>query len=146
VREAAKNANISLVGSPISEINDDAYSRAFVAMVQDGAEAVYVGDEPEHFVNMRLCVQLATKFRLPSLYSWREAVEAGGFMAYAFELSDLIRRNADIIDLILKGANPGDIPFYQARQYNLIINLKTAKALDLTIPPSLLARADEVIE
>jgi putative ABC transport system substrate-binding protein len=146
LRDVAKNANISLVGSPINKINEDAYRGAFVAMVQQGAEAVYVGDEPEHFVNMRLCVQQATTFRLPSLYSWREAVEAGGFMAYAFELSDLIRRNANIIDLILKGANPGDIPFYQARQYNLIINLKTATTLGITIPASLLARADEVLE
>jgi putative ABC transport system substrate-binding protein len=146
VRDAAKSANISLVGSPISEINEGAYRRAFVAMVQEGAEGVYAGDEPEHFTYMRLCAQLATKTRLPSIYSWREAVESGRLMAYAFELSDLIRRNADIIDLILKGANSGDIPFYQARQYNLIINLKTAKLLDMTMPPSLLARADEVIE
>ena len=147
LKEACGKLSISLIGSPLdSPIEEASYRRAFAAMAQEGADAVYVGDEPEHFVNMRLIAELAEKDRLPAIYSWRQAVEAGGFMAYAFEFLDLVRHNADIIDRILKGARPGEIPIYQAREYKLAINLKTAKALGLTVPASLLTRADEVIE
>jgi putative tryptophan/tyrosine transport system substrate-binding protein len=115
-------------------------------MALEGADAVFVGDEPEHFIYLRLIARLAEASRLPTVYAWREGGEAGGFMAYAFEILDLYRHNADIIAKILAGAKPGDIPFYQARTFELSFNLKTAKALGLTIPTSLLARADAVIE
>jgi putative ABC transport system substrate-binding protein len=145
--EASKARGISLVGSPLDDPIDEAsYRRAFTIIVRDRADAVFVGDEPEHYLYVRLISELAEKDRLPSIYAWREGVKAGGFMAYAFELLDLYRHNADDIDLILQGAKPGDIPFYQARKFELLINLKTATALGFTIPPSLLARADEVIE
>jgi putative ABC transport system substrate-binding protein len=145
--EFSKKAGITLVGAPlVGPISGDSYRRAFAVMAQEGAEAVFVGDEPEHFGNLRLIVELAEKGRLPTLYAWREAVEIGGLMAYAFEFLELFRHNADVIDQILKGAKPGDIPFYQARKFDLAINLKTAKTLGLEIPASLLARADEVIE
>jgi putative ABC transport system substrate-binding protein len=112
-------------------------------MAQEGADAVFVGDEPEHLTHIRLIAELAEKARLPSVYAWREGVQAGGLMAYAFEILDLIRRNADIIAKILAGAKPGDIPFYEALKFELSFNLKTAKALGIEIPGFLLAVADE---
>jgi putative ABC transport system substrate-binding protein len=145
--EASRDRTISLVGSPLdSPISEAAYRQSFATMAQDGADAVFIGDEPEHFPHLRLIAELAEKARLPTAYAWREGVEAGGFMAYAFELLDLHRHNADVIAKILAGAKPGDIPFYQARKFELSFNLKTAKALGIEIPGSLLARADEVID
>jgi putative tryptophan/tyrosine transport system substrate-binding protein len=145
--EASRERGISLVGSPLqSPISEAAYRQSFTTMAQEGADAVFVGDEPEHFTQLRLIAELAEKVRLPTVYAWREGVDAGGFMAYAFELLDLIRHNADMIAKIFAGARPGDIPFYQARKFELSFNLKTAKALGIAIPGSLLARADAVIE
>jgi putative tryptophan/tyrosine transport system substrate-binding protein len=145
--EASRERGISLVGSPLqSPISEAAYRQWFATIAQEGADAVFVGDEPEHFPHVRLIAELAEKARLPTVYAWREGVEAGGFMAYAFENLDLHRHNADIIAKIFAGAKPGDIPFYRARKFDLSFNLKTAKALGIEIPGSLLALADEVIE
>jgi putative ABC transport system substrate-binding protein len=88
----------------------------------------------------------ALKHRIPSMHSGREFAEAGGLMSYGPDLVDLVRRAAGYADKILKGARPADLPVEQPTKFELIINLKTAKVLDLTIPPSLLARANEVIE
>ena len=94
----------------------------------------------------QLIVELVNKIRLPAMYGAREFVEAGGLMAYQADQGEAGRRMADDVHQILNGANPGDIPIYQAAKFAFVINLKTAKALGLTIPPSILARADEVIE
>jgi len=90
--------------------------------------------------------ELAAKHRLPGVYSWREAVDAGGLLSYGPDFRDLSRRAATYVDKILKGAKPGDLPIEQPTKYDLVINLKTAKALGLTIPQTLLLRADQVIE
>jgi putative tryptophan/tyrosine transport system substrate-binding protein len=94
----------------------------------------------------RRLVNLAAKNRLPTMFSFRDYVDAGGLMSYGPNLPDLHRRAAAYVDKILKGANPADLPVEQADRFRLVINLKTAKALGLTIPQSLLIRADEVIQ
>ena len=105
-----------------------------------------MSDESEHFAYRRLLVELAAKTRIPASYAYREHVELGGLMAYSFDLEDVARDNARQIAEILKGANPGDIPLRQATKFQLVINVKTAKALGLEMPSTLLLRADEVIE
>jgi putative ABC transport system substrate-binding protein len=90
--------------------------------------------------------QFAIENKLPSVYTFREYVEAGGLMAYMPNYKDLFRRAASYVDKILKGAKPGDLPIEQPRGFQLFINLKTARALGLTVPRTLLAGADEVIE
>jgi putative ABC transport system substrate-binding protein len=146
LRQWSESRHISLVGSQLGKaVDETAYRSAFATMSQEMADAVYVGYEGEHYVNQRLIVELAATSRLPAFYAFRESVEVGGLMAYASDISDTIRHNADLIAKILGGAKPGDIPFYQSRKFDLVINLRTAKALDLTIPLSLLVQA-EVIE
>src|SRR5206468_7211538 len=98
------------------------------------------------FTERRRLVDLAAKNRLPAVYAQREFVEAGGLMAYGPNLADLFRRAATYVDKILKGTKPGNLPVEQPTKFELAINLKTAKALGLTIPQSVLERADEVIQ
>jgi putative ABC transport system substrate-binding protein len=122
------------------------FDRAFSDMTAGRAGALTVLVSPMFFGERRRLVDLAAKTRLPTVFPWREYVDAGGLMAYGADLADLFRRAATYVDKILKGAKPGDLPIEQPTKYELIINLKTAKALGLTIPPSLLQRADQVIE
>ena len=146
-REAAKRAGISLKAALLgSAFNEAEYQRVFRSMEQDRADALMVSDEAENLTNRATIVELAAKGRIPTIYPFREFVEVGGLMAYTVDLADIYRRVANLIDKILRGANPGDIPFYQPTKFELSINLKTAKALGLEMPAMLLGRADEVIE
>ena len=120
--------------------------RAFDTAIKQRAEAMMVGLGTVAQSNVGRVVDLSVKRRLPSIYSSREFVDAGGLMAYGVSYPDLYRRAAKYVDKILKGAKPGDLPIEQPTKFELVINLKTAKALGLTIPPSLLGRADEVIQ
>jgi len=115
-------------------------------MEQQRPDAVLVSGEGDLYANRQLIAELAEKNRLPVMCPYRDYVEAGGLMAYAVDLAELLRRMADNVHQILKGAKPGDIPIYQPTKFELLINLKTAKALGLTLPPALLARATEIIE
>ena len=124
----------------------DDFDRAFSEMTRGRAGALTVLTSIMLFDERRRLVDLAAKNRLPAVYPWREAVDAGGLMAYGANLPDLYRRAATYVDKILKGAKPGDLPVEQATKFELVINLKTAKALGLTMPQSLLQRADEVIQ
>jgi putative ABC transport system substrate-binding protein len=123
------------------------YTGAFATMAQARVDAVLVHSSAltvRH--NPRLLAELALKHRLPTIYMGRGNVVAGGLMSYGPDFNDMHQRAAVYIDKILKGAKPADLPVEQASKFLLIINLRTAKALGLTIPPSLLARADEVID
>jgi putative tryptophan/tyrosine transport system substrate-binding protein len=120
--------------------------RAFSDMTRARAGALTVVPSAMLFGERRRLVDLAAKNRLPAVYQWREGVDAGGLMSYGPDFADLFRRAATYVDKILKGAKPADLPVEQATKFDLVINLKTAKTLGLTIPPSLLQRADEVIQ
>jgi putative ABC transport system substrate-binding protein len=122
------------------------FDRAFSDMTRARANALMVLTSSMFFGERRRLVDLAAKNRLPAVYTWREFVDAGGFISYGPNLAHLYRRAATYVDKILKGAKPGDLPVEQPTKFELVINLKTAKALGLTIPPSLLQRADEVIQ
>src|SRR5688572_11708052 len=122
------------------------FDRAFSEMTRARAGALTVLASPMLFSERRRLVDLAAKNRLPAVYPLREYVDAGGLMSYGANAADLYRRVATYVNRILKGTKPGDLPIEQPTNFELVVNLKTAKALGLTIPPSLLARADQVIE
>jgi putative ABC transport system substrate-binding protein len=122
------------------------FDRAFSDMTTARAGALTVLGTVMFFNERRRLVDLAAKNRLPAVYPSREYVDAGGLMAYGSNFADLFRRAAAYVDKILKGAKPGDLPVEQPTKFELVINLKAAKALGLTIPQSLLLRADEVIQ
>jgi putative ABC transport system substrate-binding protein len=122
------------------------FERAFSEMTKARAGALTVLTSVMFVNERRRLVDLAAENRLPAAYAQREFVDAGGLMSYGTNVADLFRRAATYVDRILKGAKPGDLPVEQSTKFELVINLKAAKALGLTIPPSVLARADQVIE
>jgi putative ABC transport system substrate-binding protein len=146
LRAAGERLGISLVWMLPEKGTPSEIERVFAEMGRQRPDAVLVSGEGDLYAHRQLIAELAEKNRLPVMCPYRDYVEAGGLMAYAVDLAELLRRMANNVDQILKGAKPGDIPIYQPTKFVLLINLKTAKALGLTVPPSLLARADEVIE
>jgi putative ABC transport system substrate-binding protein len=122
------------------------FEGAFTAMTKARADGLLVLPYPFTFVHARRIADLAAKSRLPGMFAFRESVEAGGLMAYAANAPDMFRRAATYVDKILKGAKPADLPVELPTKFELVINLKTAKALGLKIPQSHLIRADEVIQ
>jgi putative ABC transport system substrate-binding protein len=126
----------------------DALETAFAALPQAHADALLVMEDALVLSTRlgRRLADLAATSRLPAMYSWREYVDAGGVMAYGPSLQETYRRAATYVDKLLKGAKPADLPVEQPTQFELLINLKTAKTLGLTIPPIILVQADEVIQ
>jgi putative ABC transport system substrate-binding protein len=124
----------------------DDFDKAFAAMGKQRPDGLYVLQGPLMNANQKRIVGLALKSRLPSVYNNRGAVDAGGLMYYGADIADSYRRAAYYVDRILKGAKPADLPVEQPTKFELVINLKTAKQIDLTIPQSLLFRADKVIK
>ena len=143
VRRAAQGMGVTLV---LAEFTPHEYTDAFALIRRAQAKAVFVSPSPAAYADRALIVDFTSRARLPSISYYRESVELGGFMSYRVNLADVWRRAAGYVDKILKGAKPADLPVEQPTKFELVINLKTAKALGLTIPPSLLARADEVIQ
>lgn len=124
----------------------DEFDRAFARITRERADALIVFPSPMLFFERRRIVDLAAKHRLPSMTSAKEFVELGGLMAYGANIPDLLRRSSTYVDKILRGAKRADLPVEQRIKFELVINLKTARALGLTIPQSLLRRAGEGIQ
>jgi ABC-type uncharacterized transport system substrate-binding protein len=144
VKHAARSLDLQL--QLVGARGPEEFDGAFMAMAKVRAGALLVVQDPAFTPQRARLVDLAAKHRLPAIFTQREDVEAGGLMSYGPSLSDLWRRAATFVDKILKGAKPGDLPVEQPAKFELVINLKTARALGLTILPSLLGRADQVIE
>jgi putative ABC transport system substrate-binding protein len=113
---------------------------------RDGMQALYVGQTPLLFARRTEIAALAASARLPSVSGYAEFAAAGGFLAYAADLPDIYRRAASFVDKVLKGGNVSDLPIERPVKFELVVNLRTAKAMELTVPESFLVRADEVIE
>jgi ABC-type uncharacterized transport system substrate-binding protein len=139
----------SVLGVSIHSIaiqSPDDFDPVFGAMVKDRPESLLVLADTVTVANRQRAIEFAARNRVPAIYEVRAFVEDGGLMSYGIDMSDHYRRAAVYVDKILKGAKPADLPVEQPTKFELVINLKTAKALGLTIPPSLLQRADQVIE
>ncbi len=143
-RAAAAMLNLTLHSVEVRALTD--YDAAFQAIARLRPDALTVGPDPVAIGNRTRIVEFALTQRIPAVYPYREFVMSGGLIAYTNNISDLFRRAADYIDRILKGAKPGDLAVEQPTKFELVINLKTAKAMALTIPQSLLLRADDVIQ
>jgi putative tryptophan/tyrosine transport system substrate-binding protein len=141
---AAKTLGLKLLSLEVRGLDD--FESAFARAKREGAQALITTSGPLIATQRRLVLDFAAKNRLPAIYSNGEFVEAGGFMSYAPNYTDLWRRAAGYVDKILKGAKPADLPVEQPTKFELIINLNAAKQIGLTIPPNVLARADKVIK
>jgi putative tryptophan/tyrosine transport system substrate-binding protein len=146
LQEAATRAGISVTVADVTgKFDKVAYEQAFDTLAQDRVDGLLLSDASEHITNRQLIVDLAAKYRLPTVYPFREFADVGGLLAYGVDLGDVGRRLADMTDQVLRGAKPGDIPFYQETKFELVLNRTTAKSLGLEFPATLLAVADEVI-
>jgi len=141
---AARSLGVTLQSVEIRTADD--FERAFASVLTGRPEALVVGPGQFLFTHQRRVVEFALKNRLPSIYAWKDPVSAGGLIAYGVNIPQVYRRAAYYVDKILRGTKPGDLPVEQPTKFDLVVNLKTAKALGLTIPPGLLLRADEILE
>ena len=146
LRDAGRRLGISIVSMVPQAGTPAEIERVFAEMGQQLADAVLVSGEGDLYAHRHLIAELANKNRLPAICPYRDYVDAGVLMGYTVDLAELLKRMADDVHQILRGVKVGDIPIYQATKFELLINLKTAKALSLALPPALLARADEMIE
>jgi putative ABC transport system substrate-binding protein len=144
---AAAAARTLRLEAPLVRVDGaDQLDSAFSAMTREHPGALFILQSSMFFTERRRIVDLVVKHQLPTMFNAREYAELGGLMAYGANVADLFRRSATYVDKILKGANPADLPIEQPTKFELVINLKTVKALGLTIPPTVLVRADEVIQ
>jgi putative ABC transport system substrate-binding protein len=147
LRGAAGQVGVTLVGPSLeSPLGEDEYRRVTLDMMRQGAEAILVSEAPENFAHRTIIVGLADRHRIPFLYPLTEYVRIGGLLSYSVDNEERHRMIARYIDHVLKGTDPANLPFFQPTNYLMTINLRLANTLGLTIPPTLLARADEVIE
>ena len=144
IKTAATSLGLQLL--PVGARGPTELDGAFATMARERVGAVFVVTDPAYISHRARIVELANKHRLPSVFTQKADAEAGGLMSYGPSFTAIYRRGAYYVDKILRGAKPGDLPVEQPTKFELVINLKTAKALGLTIPPSLLQRADEVIQ
>jgi putative tryptophan/tyrosine transport system substrate-binding protein len=143
VRQAAASLGLELSEA---EVRDADYTRAFAALAAGRPQGLMVAGHTFFMRDRAQIIALAAQYKLPAIYEWREQAEDGGLMAYSTSLYGLYQRVAEYVDRILKGAKPGELPIERPSKFELVINLRTARALGLTIAPSVLLRADEVIE
>jgi len=144
VRAAARGLGVTV--QSVEARSREELEQALAVLKRDHPSALLMTADSIHHRYIDRIVAFTLETRLPAMFQLREAVDRGGLMSYGADLPDLTRRTASYVDKILKGARPADLPVEQPTKFELVINLKTAKALGLTIPPSLLARADQVIE
>jgi len=144
VATAAQNLGIEVHTVIVRRAED--FAPALLGMKKNHDHGVLVTSAPFMFVHRKIVVDLAAAHRIPAIYEFQVFVESGGLMSYGVNASEMQRRAAGYVDKILRGAKPGNLPVEQPTKFELVINLKTAKALGLTIPPSLLGRADEIIQ
>ena len=140
---AARKLGLDLI---VVEAAPNDYASAFAAITDANVQAVFVGGTALNFGRRHSIVDFAAKNRLPAIYHTRQFVDDGGLISYGVDFLDIFHRAAGYVDRILRGAKPSDLPVEQPRKFELVINLKTAKTLGITVPASLLARADEVME
>jgi putative ABC transport system substrate-binding protein len=146
VKEAEKAGTRLGVKLVVVDATDREYARAFATMKAERAGALFVVSSTVFNRDRMRIIELAAKHRLPAIYEWREHVEEGGLMAYGSSNRGLFRRVAAFVDRIFKGANPAELPVEQPTVFELTVNMRVARALGLTFPPSILVRADHVIE
>jgi putative ABC transport system substrate-binding protein len=147
LQSAQKGAQILHLSLALYEVHDTTtLDAAFVILTKDRPDGLLVPGDPFLVSQRSRIAQFAIENKLPSIYTFREYIEAGGLIAYTPNFHDLFRRAATYVDKILKGAKPGDLPIEQSTKFRLLINLKTARIVGVSLPPWLLARADEVIE
>jgi putative ABC transport system substrate-binding protein len=145
--EVARQAGVVVIDAPLdAPIGDAAYRRAFAQMVEAKADALVVEDVPENSTNRATIIALAKNNRLPAIYPYPAVIEEGGFISYGMDVEDFFRRSAGYMHKILEGTKPSDLPIYQPTKFELAVNLKTAKALGLTLPDAFLTRAERVVE